>query len=124
MLKVIGQVLVSVNYRQEDANEECSNMDHQEQPDQMSKELSNPQEKEEQRAASVSSEVVNIVENFMEEEGSYQENIVLEVTNQVLEGMSDTEVSNNSTIGSVVMEVNNTDAQNGDNECPVLENTT
>ena len=35
--------------------------------------------------------------------------------------MSDTEVSNNSTIGSVVMEVNNTDAQNGDNECPVLE---
>ncbi|KAJ7344108.1 hypothetical protein OS493_040328 [Desmophyllum pertusum] len=85
----------------------------------MSKELSNPQEKEEQRAASVSSEVVNIVENFMEEEGEYR----LEVTNQVLEGMSDTEVSNNSTIGSVVMEVNDTDAQNGDNECPVSGNT-
>ncbi|KAJ7310878.1 hypothetical protein OS493_040017 [Desmophyllum pertusum] len=112
----------AVDYRQEDANEECSNMDHQEQSDQMSNELPNPQEKEQQRAGTcVRQKSSTSWKISWKRRVSYQENIVMEVTNQVLEGMSDTEVSNNSTIRSVVMEVNNTDAQNGDNECPVLE---
>ncbi|KAJ7389168.1 hypothetical protein OS493_033254 [Desmophyllum pertusum] len=72
----------------------------------MSNELPNPQEKEQQRAASVSSEVVNIVEIFMEEEGSYQ--VMATIGNVMTQ-----KVSSNSTIRSVVMEVNNTDPQNG-----------
>lgn len=66
-------------------------------------------------------EDVNIVENSVDGEPSYQENIVLEVTNQVQEDLSYTEVLNNSTDEDVTMAVNNEAAENDLKLGPDLE---
>ncbi|XP_078384514.1 uncharacterized protein LOC144666947 isoform X2 [Oculina patagonica] len=104
----------------EDVSESCDNNSDQDQPGQVSGELENQGETGEQENVDVLGDE-NLVENSMETVTSYQENIVLEVTNQVQEELPDTEFSNNSTITSAEMTVNNADSANGDSECAVLE---
>ncbi|XP_020622111.1 protein phosphatase 1 regulatory subunit 12C-like, partial [Orbicella faveolata] len=110
------------NSKQEDINEDNGDITVQDQPVQATEGQENQGEEDDQGAVNVAmDEDVNIVENSVDGEPSYQENIVLEVTNQVQEEPSDTEVLNNSTDEDVAMAVDNEVAENDHSLGPDLE---
>lgn len=113
---------VEADNRPDEANEDGGDINRQDQSTQVADEQEKEEEEEEQSALTMTmNEDVEIIENYVDGEPSYQENIVLEVTNEAQVELSDTEVLNNSTDEDVEMAVDNEVAENDNSSSPDLE---